>query len=120
MTRREPRLTIQDLPAPEGSTVLALGGDLVLTNVDLLRDAVEAAVAEGRDRVVLDFRGIVHVDTVGLALLVRLEERCEDAGGSLVVAGLPRTFDEIVERLYLRRRLRIVDSVESALESPGR
>ena len=115
-----PPLTLREARASDRALVIAVTGDLVLTNAGELEAAVEAAFAGGRSRVVLDLGGISHVDTAGLALMVRLQERCEGAGGELVLAALPRSFDEMVDHLRLERRLRLAGSVEAALEPPER
>lgn len=115
-----PPLTLREARSSDHALVIAVTGDLVLTNADDLEAAVESALAAGRSLVVLDLGGITHVDTPGLALMVRLQERCEAHGGELVVAALPRSFDEIADHLRLARRLRLAGSVESALEPPER
>ncbi|HUP19817.1 MAG TPA: STAS domain-containing protein [Gemmatimonadota bacterium] len=115
-----PPLILREARASDRTVVIAVTGDLVLTNSNELEAAIESAFAAGRIRVVLDLAGITHVDTPGLALMVRLQERCEARGGGLAVAALPRSFDEIVDQLRLARRLRLVGSVEAALEPPER
>lgn len=117
---KRPPLTLREARSTDHVLVVALAGDLVLTNADELRRAVEAAVETGRSRVVLDLAGVTHVDTPGLALLVQLQDRCRQAGGELVLAGLPGSFDDIVEVLRIGERIRRTASVESALEPPER
>lgn len=120
MKRPPVTLDVRRSEAPEGTAVYVLEGDVVLTNSDALEEAVEAAIDEGRPRVVLDAGAVAHVDMPGFARLVRLDERCQEAGGELVVAGLSRSFEQVVERLFLRRWLRFEDSVDAAIASSGR
>lgn len=105
----EPRAT-----SPEGTVVLGVVGDLVVSNMSLLERGVDEALDAGARRVVLDLSGLGHVDTGGLGLLYRLHRRCEGVGGECVVAGLPERFFDLVRKLHLDRHLRFVRSAEGA------
>ena len=110
----EPRAT-----SPEGAVVLAVVGDLVVSNMSLLERGVDEALDAGARRVVLDLSGLGHVDTPGLGLFYRLHRRCEGVGGEFAVAGLPERFSDLIRKLHLDEPVRFVRSVEEA-ERPSR
>lgn len=108
-------LTVEPRSAsPDGVVVLEVAGDLVVSNLSLLESVVDEALDAGALRVVLDLGDLGHVDTPGLALLYRLQRRCEGAGGGLAVAGLPERFSELTRKLLLDEHVPFVRSVEEA------
>lgn len=98
--------------------VLDVAGDLVVTNRDELRSAVEAVLEDGFD-VIIACHGITHIDTPSLAVLVQLRQRGEVDGRRCVVAGLPDTFGELVEDLRMEEGLVFAGTVEEALRLRG-
>jgi anti-anti-sigma factor len=99
----------------DGVVVLALDGELVVTGLDLLGDAAESEIANGARSLVIAVDRLTHIDTSGLALLVRLAGRCAEAGGRLAVAGLKSDFLEMRQHLFLDEALLFADDVEGAV-----
>jgi anti-sigma B factor antagonist len=71
----------------DGSTVVALTGELDLHRVPALADALQAAVGD----VVVDLREVTFLDSASLALLVRESRRLEGSGRELIVVVGDRT-----------------------------
>lgn len=107
-------LTVEVREEHDGVVVFAVAGDLVVTNRDELRSAVEAVLEDGID-VILACAEITHIDTPSLALLVQLRRQGEMDGRQCIVAGLPDTFAEMVEDLRMEEGLVFADTVEEAL-----
>lgn len=99
-----------------GVVVLRLGGDLVLGSCEALREAVEAELADGAARVIVDLAEATHVDMPGFALFVELNERCSETDVELVVAALPESFRGTSDALQLSEVVRMTDDVEAALD----
>lgn len=99
-----------------GVVVLRLVGDLVLGSCEALREAVEAELVDGTARVIVDLSEATHVDMVGFALFVELDERCLETDVELVVAALPESFRGSSEALRLSEAVRMTDDVEAALD----
>ncbi len=106
--------------SPDGTVVLEVAGDLVVSNMSLLERGVDEALDAGGLRIVLDLAQLGHIDTPGLALLCRLHRRCEGAGGAFVVAGLPDRFLDLTRKLHLDQQIRFVPRVEEAQKRPPR
>lgn len=108
-------LIVEREPRGDGVVVLALSGELVVTNRELLRESAEAEIEGGARGIVIAVDRLKHIDTSGLALLVRLGGRSSERGGRLVVAGLRRDFQEMRQALFLDEALVVVDDVEDAV-----
>lgn len=104
----------------DGTVVLEVAGDLVVSNMSLLERGVDEALDAGALRIVLDLTELGHIDTPGLGLLCRLHRRCEVAGGALVVAGLPDRFLELTRKLHVDRQIQLVPGVAEAQKRPPR
>lgn len=121
MTFASGQLTVEpQSTSPEGTVVLAVVGDVVVSNMSLLERGVDEALDAGGLRIVLDLAQLGHIDTPGLGLLCRLHRRCEGVGGAFVVAGLPARFVDLTRKLHVDQRVRFVPSVEEAQKRPGR
>jgi len=99
--------------------VVEVSGDLVVTNREAVREAIEGVLEKGGRTLVIDASRLAHVDTPSLSLLVQLADACRAAGGALVVAGFPPNFAPLARELRLEEALSFADSVELALERDG-
>lgn len=102
------------------ATVVEMAGDLVITTGEALAGEVESALEEGEGPIVVDASGLDHIDTAGLALMVRLHRRCAGRDRELVLAGLGEAFEEIVDDLRLGDLVRLVDDVEEVFRPASR
>src|SRR4051812_42376845 len=75
-----------DDEALDASTqLLAVAGELDLTNVSDLRRRIQAAFATGPPRLVIDLSRVTHMDSTGLAELISAHQRAMDLRGRLVL-----------------------------------
>jgi anti-sigma B factor antagonist len=81
-TPPEPDLSITTRATPRGS-VVAVAGELDLSNVDRLGEAARAALAEGA--VVIDLADVPFMDSSGVRLLDALLREAAAAGRALTV-----------------------------------
>ncbi len=102
--------------ARRGVVVLRLVGDLVLGSCEALREAVEAELVDGAERVIVDLTEATHVDMPGFALFVELHDRCLETEAELVVAALPESFRWSADALRLSRAVTMTDDVEATLD----
>lgn len=72
---------------PEGHALL-ITGRLGSTTTAQLAEALEAALAAGHVRVVLDCSGVDYISSAGLAVLERADDRLRAGGGALLLTGL--------------------------------
>ena len=74
----------------DGVVWLALGGELDVFTAPRLRSSLEEAVASDSEPLVLDLRGLEFLDSSGLAVILGLHERREQADAEplrLVIRG---------------------------------
>ena len=105
----EAPLEIEVTPSSDGGpTVVEVAGDLVATTVPRLRQVIEQTLkAPNQDpNIVLDFNRVVHIDTPGLALLYRMNERCLAVGGGLTIVAFPKRFSDLIKELHIDRHFR--------------
>lgn len=110
-----PTLMIDRAAREDGIVVLVLSGELVVTSREQLRDAAESEIAGGARSLVIAVDRLAHIDTSGLAVLVRLAGKCAESGGRLAVVGLKSDFLEMRQHLYLDEALLFADDVEGAV-----
>lgn len=77
--------------------VVRLSGDIDMSVVPELREALDAALYGGCTNVVLDLAEVTYADSSALGLLVWLDHRLRPAGGRLVLAGARRDVARILE-----------------------
>ena len=94
---------------PDGVVVLDLVGELTV----LTRDRLESADED--TRVVIVAHGLTHIDTPGLAGLVRLAGGCAERGGRLAVVGLEADILDMRHHLFLDEALLFAEDLEDAV-----
>ena len=77
-------LVLADAQRPWGAVIEA-SGELDITGVPALRERLDAAMARGAQRLLLDLTGIRFIDSVSLAAIVAAQRRLGD-GGRLAIA----------------------------------
>ena len=82
----------------DGSTQLvAVSGELDLTNVGDLRRRVDSALSNGRPRIIIDLDGLTHLDSSGLAELITCHQRATELRGALVLVVTSPTIRRTLE-----------------------
>jgi anti-sigma B factor antagonist len=99
----------------ESIELLAVSGELDMSNSSELRRRVEKALREGRDRVVIDLERLTHMDSSGLAALIDCHQLTEARGGLLALVITSESVRRTVEVRGLDRLFRIVASLDEAL-----
>ena len=89
---------------------MAIHGELDLATAPQL-DAELARVADGDnvERVVVDLRELVFLDSTGLESIVRFDAAARARGIDLAVVRGPRAVERLFAVMQLDQRLRIVD-----------
>ena len=80
-----------------GIHILAVTGELDVSNVGGLHRQIVTALDTGPARIVVDLTGTTHMDSSGLAELLAAHQRALDAGGALALVitspGIRRTLE---------------------------
>jgi anti-sigma B factor antagonist len=74
---RPAEATIERRTDPSGAPVIAVSGELDMSNSGKLDVAVESAVADTPERLIFDFSGLRFMDSAGIAVLLGAANRVE-------------------------------------------
>jgi stage II sporulation protein AA (anti-sigma F factor antagonist) len=99
--------------------VLRLYGELDALACPRVRLAIDAQVAAGVQRLVLDLAHVRFVDSTGLDALFRAARALSKRGGGLALARPSPFCRDVLARVGLDRCIAIVDTDEAALEWLG-
>ncbi|MEV6597870.1 STAS domain-containing protein [Actinoplanes sp. NPDC051346] len=110
-------MTIQD--PGDGIRVLSVAGEIDHDSVDVLRDAVEQALADGRDRLVADLSAVPFCDSGGLSLFVETHRRTTARGGWLRLAGPQAPVRFTLNVSHLDAYLNVHPTLDEALAPPS-
>ena len=98
--------------------VLELEGDLVVSEIDKLRQEVHSLLNENVTKIILDMSGVNFIDSSGIGLLVEfLKTLGKYPDGKLKLVNLGKYVKEILKQIQLYSIFDIHDSVDEALES---
>jgi anti-sigma B factor antagonist len=102
----------------EGVAILSLRGRLTSgPPVETLRETLERLDADGRTRIVLDFRDCDYIDSSGLGCLVFAHTRIARANGHMTLFGLNRRGLELMVLTKLATVFRILDNEIDAVDA---
>jgi anti-anti-sigma factor len=99
----------------ESVELVAVSGELDMSNSMELRRHVERAMRDGRDRIVIDLDGLKHMDSSGLAALIDSHQLAEARGGRFALVITSESVRRTVEVRGLDRLFTIVPNREEAL-----
>jgi anti-anti-sigma factor len=98
----------------DGRVHVALRGELDLSTVGKVQDALQRVESEAPPVVVLDLSKLTFLDSTGLRCLVTADQRARDAGRRVVIVRGPDPVQRVFSITRLEERLEMVDD-ESAI-----
>lgn len=100
----------------DAGTIISVFDDIDLANANLLADALFSLIDTRRD-IVVDFRGLRYIDSVGLHILLRAGQRAERLGCDVTVVAV-RPIRQLVEQIGLDRLMSIVSDLPPSHQAP--
>ncbi len=88
---------IESSPRAGGGVTLSLSGELDLSTTERLERAVETNVDGKPELLVLDLRELDFLDSAGLKIMLRLQQKVTGNGGRLVLVKGPRRVHRVFE-----------------------
>src|SRR5829696_907056 len=93
-----PRALSVTVRADESGVVVYVDGELDMATTRILTDRTDAITADPGATMTLDLAGVGFCDSVGITVLVRLRQRCDDHGwGFRIVNTQPAVRRTLVE-----------------------
>jgi anti-anti-sigma factor len=111
-----PAFAIEELPAPPGTLLLRLVGELDLAASGGFRERIEQALAAGVCNVVLDMAEARFIDSSMLKELLRANTATYQAEGRLVLTDVRPAVERLLDLTRVRDLLVFAASRDEALE----
>lgn len=109
----------QSRPEPGAPVVITVTGDLDVTSVSQLRDAVHDRFRAGTFRIVLDLGPMTFVDSPGLGMMVGLLRAARANGGDVRLANVPARIARLLTITGLDDVFALDEDLEAAARSLG-
>jgi anti-sigma B factor antagonist len=103
----------------EAVRLIAISGDLDISNSRDLRTRVARALSEGVLTLVIDLSDVMHIDSSALAALIEAHQRTSERRGKLLLVVNSMSVRRTIEVRGLDGVLAIVESREAAIGSLG-
>lgn len=101
-------------------TLLRLSGRLEVEEGDIVfRDHVNRLLADGRVKIVLDFKGLTRIDSAGIGMLVSKLLSTRTRGGTIKLLHLTRHTDHLIDITRLDTVFEIYEDEAAAIRSFG-
>lgn len=100
-------LAIDITPNPE-RYVIAIGGEIDISNADRLRDAINMALEQPTELVSLDFAGVSYIDSTGIGVLVGAAHHAEEHDKRFEVVNAQPNVQRVAQLLGVDREIGIV------------
>lgn len=102
-----------------GVKVVALEGELEVSEAPALRDLMGALIEGPQSRVLLDLGQVSFIDSSGIGVLVGAHRRAEEAGARIGLASPSPGVRRVFELTRTDRVLRLFDSVSTGVAALG-
>ena len=100
--------------------IVSVEGDIDLSMVPDLEEALGGAVSAGLSNVVMDMSAVTYVDSSALGMLIWLDKELKDTGGKVMLAGADENVSRILELsglISVANSVSTQSSAEHALQS---
>jgi anti-sigma B factor antagonist len=96
-------------------TIVSLRGRLDSVTTPAFESSIEAVVASGRSRVLIDCSELRYISSMGIGALVQLAKTLEASGGRLSFAGLTQQVRSVLDMVGLLTIFRVYGTRQEAL-----
>jgi anti-sigma B factor antagonist len=93
--------------------IIKVSGELDLSTVDTLRQAAEEHLEAGQT-LILDLSGLTFCDSTGLGAMIRLHQRADTTGATLILCELRRRVTELLAVTGVDQVLKVYPTVQAA------
>lgn len=97
--------------------IVHVAGEIDVTSAAVLRDALEALIADGRRRLTLDLSDVTFLDSTGLGIVVGRLKRLARHGGTMTVAASHERVLRVFSITGLDQLLEIHEGLEGAVRA---
>ena len=98
-----------------GIAVVQPEGRIDTLAAEQLDQVLQAAVAEGNDRIVVDMSKVEYISSAGLRSLAAVLVKCRDEGGDMKVAALNERVTRVFKIIGFDLLMSVTDTPETAI-----
>ena len=99
----------------DGAGVLALAGELDLSSGSTLEQALERLLSGDARQVIVDLRQLEFMDSTGLSILIKAQQRAEQGGKRLALVKGPPQVQRLLTLTGVAERIPFADSVDELI-----
>lgn len=99
----------------QGVGVFALDGRIDTQGSIDVEQALQAAVAAGKHKMVLDMADVAYISSAGLRILADIVTKCREAGGDLKLVALNRRVLRVFRIIGFDKFFSLHDTLEAAV-----
>ena len=99
----------------DGVTVVQPDGRIDTQAAEQLDQVLQATVAEGSTRIVVDMSTVEYISSAGLRSLAAVLVRCRDAGGDMKLAALNERVTRVFKIIGFDLLMSVTDTPEAAI-----
>ncbi len=107
-------LNILDCPNSKNGKHIQFSGDLDSTNASSTLDTIVGLINNGCTQIIADFEDLRYINSMGMGILIHLNNTARERGGLFVICNLNDNVLEVIELIGAHRILTIVDDIKSA------
>ena len=117
MTERVSKLTIAERPEGE-IAIVSLAGEITVDNGDIAFGRyIDALIARGRVKIVVNLAGVTYIDSAGVGMMVAERKMVGEAGGVMKLSNLSARSYHLLAMMKLKLVFDIFDTEEAAVRS---
>jgi len=105
-----------DLQEKDDIMLLDLSGQIDSFTSEEIKKLIEAHMAKGHFKVIVDLNNVTYLDSAGLSTLINFKMKLFKQGGNLRLVGLKGKAKEVFELAHLLDMFEICDTREKAYE----
>ena len=88
--------------------VIKPGKDINDSMVQGLREKILSFIGQGVKEIIMDFNGVVNIDSTGLGLLIAAHNSLSNVGGSLKIKNMHENINKFMQIINIDRHIEIV------------
>ncbi len=99
-----------EIKEKDGAKIVFIQEDhITVTNVRQFREMVQGLIDKGTTKVILNLKGVKHIDSMGLGAIVGMSEAMKYAKGQLVILNVQYAVRELFRLTEMDKVLSIIE-----------
>jgi len=104
-------------PRGENIAVVVLKGEIGTETVNQFRDKIDQLVAEGQNKIIMDFQEVNYLNSMGLGVVAATLKKVKKNKGDLKLVKLSPAVQELFELTRLTKVFEIFETEDEAIKS---